>query len=379
MSSLESDTIQLAKQLIERQSVTPEDAGCQPILIKRLEKLGFKIEKMRFGDVDNFWARLGDQSPLFAFAGHTDVVPTGPEQQWQTPPFNPTLQGDLLYGRGSADMKGSIAAMICALEQFLESKPTLTGSIGFLITSDEEGPGIDGTVKVIETLEKRNEKIDYCLVGEPSSTKDLGDVIKNGRRGSISGHLDIIGQQGHVAYPQLADNPIHKSAAFITELCSQKWDKGNEFFPPTSFQISNMSAGTGADNVIPGELNLVFNFRYSTETNADAIKEGVIKLLYKHQLKYKLKWRHSGLPFITEEGALVEAAVDAIKQVVNRTTTLSTAGGTSDGRFIAPTGAQVVELGPLNASIHQIDEHVSCNDLNQLTEIYQLILKRLAS
>ncbi len=377
MPSINSETIQLAIQLIERQSLTPDDAGCQEIMIARLRNLGFTIEPMRFDDVDNFWARLGDQEPLFAFAGHTDVVPTGPEEQWQNPPFTPTIKDDLLYGRGAADMKGSLACMIIACEKFLEGKPKLKGSIAFLITSDEEGPSINGTVKVVETLEKRQEKIDYCLVGEPSSTKQLGDVIKNGRRGSINGHLSIIGQQGHVAYPHLADNPVHKSTAFLSDLCNLKLDEGNEFFPPTSFQVSNVAAGTGVDNVIPGELNLVFNFRYSTETSADQIKASVVELLVKHKLNYKLSWRHSGLPFLTAAGALVEASRSAIKEVLNITTELSTAGGTSDGRFIAPTGAQVLELGPLNATIHQIDEHVSCTDLNELSVVYENILNKL--
>lgn len=377
MTSHESATLALARQLIERKSVTPEDAGCQEIMISRLEKLGFGIERMRFGEVDNFWARYGQKQPLFTFAGHTDVVPSGPEKNWQSPPFCPTLHDNYLYGRGAADMKSSLAAMIVATEKLLHSGPELNGSLAFLITSDEEGPSINGTVKVVEALQARNEKIDYCLVGEPSSAEKLGDIIKNGRRGSLSGQLSLKGIQGHVAYPQLADNPIHRASGFITELCAREWDKGNRFFPPTSFQISNINAGTGAENVIPGELNLLFNFRYSTETNADTLKASVEHLLQQHQLNYQLTWRHSGLPFLTAEGELVQACTRAIDQTLQYKPVLSTSGGTSDGRFIAPTGAQVVELGPINASIHQVNERIKCDDLDKLARIYYLILKDL--
>ncbi len=367
-------TLKLARQLIAIESITPNDNGCQQIIAQRLQTIGFSVEHMRFGEVDNLWARIGNQAPLFVFAGHTDVVPTGPAEQWQSPPFEPAITDNILSGRGSADMKSSIAAMICACETLLENKIPLAGSIGFLITSDEEGPAVDGTVKVIEALQQRNEKIDMCLVGEPSSTKRLGDIIKNGRRGSLSATLTIHGKQGHIAYPQLADNPIHQSAAALAELCNEKWDEGNEFFPPTSFQISNIHAGTGTNNVIPGELQLLFNLRFSTKITPGQIQQRVRAILDKHQLKYDLDWALSGLPFITEAGELVEATKKAIHTVCGVNTELSTAGGTSDGRFIAPTGAQVIELGPINASIHQIDENINIDELEQLNKIYLQIL-----
>jgi succinyl-diaminopimelate desuccinylase len=370
-------TLDLAKQLISIPSVTPDDMGCQKIIGERLANIGFEIENLRFGEVDNLWARYGTQGPLFVFAGHTDVVPTGPVEQWSSDPFTPTISGDVMTARGTADMKSSIAAMVCACEQLLADKPALNGSIAFLITSDEEGPATDGTIKVIEHLERKNEKIDWCLVGEPSSTETVGDVIKNGRRGSISGDLSIHGIQGHIAYPQLAKNPIHLFAGALHDLCDEKWDNGNEHFPPTSFQISNINGGTGATNVIPGELKVQFNLRFSTEITEQQIKQRIETILNSHQLDYTLDWSLSGHPFLTADGRLVDAARQAIKSVCGIDSELSTAGGTSDGRFIAPTGAQVVELGPVNASIHKIDENININELDRLTEIYLEILKRL--
>jgi succinyl-diaminopimelate desuccinylase len=372
-----SDTLNLAKELISRPSVTPEDLGCQDLLIEQLEPLGFKAEKMRFGEVDNLWLRLGDQAPLFCFAGHTDVVPTGPVEQWDSPPFAPTVREGELFGRGSADMKGSVAAFVVAVKAFLKENPNPNGSIALLITSDEEGPAVNGTVKVIETLEARNEKIDWCLVGEPSSTEKLGDVIKNGRRGSLGATLTVIGKQGHVAYPHLAENPVHKAAFALAELTNTLWDEGNEFFPPTTFQISNIHAGTGATNVIPGEMVVEFNFRYSTELNAEQIKQRVEEILRRHGVRHEIQWNLSGLPFLTPEGKLVDAITGAIQEVMGFATELSTAGGTSDGRFIAPTGAEVVELGPLNATIHQVNEHTNVEDLDKLTSIYHATLKNL--
>lgn len=377
MSNTESDTLALAKDLISRRSVTPEDAGCQDVMIARLEARGFKVERLRFDDVDNFWARRGDSAPLYAFAGHTDVVPTGPEDQWQHPPFEPTIEDGMLYGRGAADMKGSLAAMLTACERFVAAHPNHSGSIGFLITSDEEGPSINGTVKVVEHLEARGEKMDGCLVGEPSSTDIAGDVIKNGRRGSLGCVLTVHGVQGHVAYPHLAENPIHAVAPALAELSAESWDNGNEFFPATSFQISNINGGTGATNVIPGEVEIVFNFRYSTETTHEELQQRAEKILDKHKVKYTANWNLSGLPFLTPSGALVDAACVAVKAVQGIDTELSTAGGTSDGRFIAPTGAQVVELGPVNATIHKIDECVAAEDLDKLSSMYERILEEL--
>jgi len=370
-------TLDLAKQLISIPSVTPDDMGCQKIIAERLSNIGFNIENLRFGEVDNLWARYGNEAPLFVFAGHTDVVPTGPVEQWSNDPFTPTINADVMTARGTADMKSSIAAMVCACEQLLRDKQHIKGSIAFLITSDEEGPALDGTVKVIEHLQNKNEKIDWCLVGEPSSTATVGDVIKNGRRGSISGDLTIHGVQGHIAYPQLAKNPIHLFAGALLDLCNERWDNGNEHFPPTSFQISNINGGTGASNVIPGDLNLQFNLRFSTEISEQQIKQRIESILNSHQLNYTLDWSLSGHPFLTADGRLVDAAKQAIKAVCGIDSELSTAGGTSDGRFIAPTGAQVVELGPVNASIHKIDENININELERLTEIYLDILKRL--
>jgi succinyl-diaminopimelate desuccinylase len=372
-----SDTLELAKELISRQSITPEDAECQSIMARRLEALGFSIDHLRFGEVDNFWARRGSEGPLFVFAGHTDVVPTGPEGEWRHPPFSPTEENGLLYGRGACDMKGSLAAMITATERFIAQHPNHQGSIGYLITSDEEGPAIDGTVKVVEWLQERNEAIDWCLVGEPTSSDKVADVIKNGRRGSLGATLTIKGSQGHVAYPHLAKNPVHLFAPALAELVAMKWDNGNEFFPPTTFQISNIQAGTGATNVIPGDLTVLLNFRFSTEVTDAELRIQVETVLQQHQLDYNIDWQLSGQPFLTPRGELVEAAQAAIKNICGYETELSTSGGTSDGRFIAPTGAQVVELGPLNATIHQVDEHVAIDELETLSEIYQQILNHL--
>jgi succinyl-diaminopimelate desuccinylase len=372
-----SNTLKLALDLIGRPSVTPEDAGCQQTMIARLQAIGFQVEPLRFEEVDNFWARRGDSGPVFAFAGHTDVVPTGPLDQWDSHPFEPELRDGMLYGRGAADMKGSLAAMLTACERFVASHPDHKGSIAFLITSDEEGPSINGTVKVVETLEQREEKIDWCLVGEPSSTARVGDVVKNGRRGSLGARLVVSGVQGHVAYPHLADNPVHRVAPALAELAAIEWDKGNDHFPPTTFQISNIHAGTGATNVIPGEVEVVFNFRFSTETTAEALQQRVETILDQHGLDYCIDWTLSGQPFLTPAGELVSAACDAIRAVTGHDTELSTAGGTSDGRFIAPTGAQVLELGPVNATIHKVNECVSTADLDTLSDIYEKILEEL--
>lgn len=372
-----SDTLKLAEQLISRQSVTPEDAGCQDVIVQHLEAAGFKTERMRFEDVDNIWVRRGDKEPLYAFAGHTDVVPTGPAEQWQSPPFEPTYRDGYLYGRGAADMKGSLAAMVTACERFVANHPDHKGSIALLITSDEEGPSVNGTAKVIKALEARNEKIRACVVGEPSSSQQVGDVIKNGRRGSLNGQLTVHGTQGHVAYPQLATNPIHVLAPALQELCATQWDQGNEFFPATSFQVSNIHGGTGANNVIPGSVDVLFNFRFSTELTEDQIKSRVETILDKHQLQYDLQWKLSGQPFLTTTGELVEAAKAAIHDISGIDTELSTAGGTSDGRFIAPTGAQVVELGPVNSTIHKINECVKADDLDTLSQMYERILEKL--
>lgn len=373
----DSPVLTLARDLISRPSVTPEDAGCQQMMADYLERLGFTIEPMVFHDTTNLWARRGNEGPLFCFAGHTDVVPPGPLDKWDTPPFEPTIRDGLLYGRGAADMKGSLAAMLVAVERFVTSNPQHQGSIAFLITSDEEGPFINGTPKVVETLEARNEKITWCLVGEPSSSRLLGDVVKNGRRGSITGDLLVKGIQGHVAYPHLGRNPIHQAAPALAELASTVWDQGNAFFPPTSFQIPNISAGTGASNVIPGELQVQFNFRFSTELTAEQIKERVRAILDRHGLEYDLTWTLSGNPFLTSAGDLVEATVAAIEEVQGFRPELSTSGGTSDGRFIAPTGAQVIELGPLNATIHKLNECVKVADIDTLADVYTAILRRL--
>ncbi|ENM5827172.1 succinyl-diaminopimelate desuccinylase [Vibrio metoecus] len=373
----DSPVLALAKDLISRQSVTPADAGCQDVMIARLKALGFEIESMVFEDTTNFWARRGTQSPLFVFAGHTDVVPAGPLAQWHTPPFEPTVIDDFLHGRGAADMKGSLACMIVAVERFIAEHPDHQGSIGFLITSDEEGPFINGTVRVVETLMARNEMIDMCIVGEPSSTLAVGDVVKNGRRGSITGDLKVKGTQGHVAYPHLANNPVHKALPALAELAATQWDDGNAYFPPTSFQIPNLQAGTGASNVIPGEFDVQFNFRFSTELTDEEIKRRVHSVLDAHGLDYDLKWTLSGQPFLTDAGELLAAVVAAVEEVNHQAPALLTTGGTSDGRFIAQMGAQVVELGPVNATIHKVNECVRIADLEKLTDMYQKTLNHL--
>lgn len=372
-----SDTTRLTMDLIRRRSVTPEDAGCQDLMVGHLEALGFRVERMHFGSVRNFWARHGDQGPLFVFAGHTDVVPPGPIEAWETDPFDPDLRDGMLHGRGAADMKSSLASMIVACRRFVTEHPNHKGSIGFLITSDEEGAAVDGTVRVVEALQRRGEDIDMCLVGEPSSQEHLGDVIKNGRRGSLNGHLVVKGIQGHVAYPHLASNPVHAFAPALAELCAQEWDQGNEHFPATSFQVSNLQSGTGAENVIPGRLEALFNFRFSTELDAGTIAARVEGILNRHDLRYELSWRLSGNPFLTPQGSLIDGVVAAVTEATGRTPELSTSGGTSDGRFIAPTGAQVVELGHLNATIHKANECVAVADLDALTGIYQKILEKL--
>ncbi len=376
MTSL-SPTITLAQDLINIDSVTPEDKGCQELMIKRLEALGFSIERLRFGDVDNLWARHGTQKPLFVFAGHTDVVPSGSEENWHTPPFKATIIDNMLYGRGTADMKGSLAAMVTACERFIKQHPDHRGSIAFLITSDEEGPATNGTIKVVEHLSQQGEHIDMCLVGEPSCTKQLGDTIKNGRRGSLGACLTIQGIQGHVAYPHLAENPIHSLAPALTELISVEWDQGNEFFPPTSLQISNINAGTGATNVIPGHIEVIFNLRFSTQLNQEKITQRVDDILCAHKLNYTIEWNLSGEPFLTPQGELVDAAQQSIQEITGLNSQLSTSGGTSDGRFIAPTGAQVIELGPLNATIHKVNECVGIKELDDLSLIYEKILGQL--
>lgn len=372
-----SETLELSLQLLRQPSVTPVDHTCQTIMADRLSAIGFNIENMRFEDVDNLWARRGTTEPVFCFAGHTDVVPTGHLDSWESDPFLPEIRDSKLYGRGSADMKTALAAMVVASERFVKNHPDHKGSIAFLITSDEEGPSINGTVKVIETLEARQEKMKWCLVGEPSSTDTLGDVIKNGRRGSLNAKLTVKGKQGHVAYPHLAINPIHTVSKALSELCETVWDNGNEYFPATSFQISNIQSGTGATNVVPGTLTTLFNFRYSTEVTADELKTRVLEILDRHNVQYDIEWTLSGLPFLTPVGELVNAATKAIKDVTGTDAELSTSGGTSDGRFIAPTGAQVLELGVLNATIHQINEHVNIDELEPLAEIYEQILVNL--
>lgn len=373
----DSPTLALTKALISRASVTPQDKGCQELMIERLNAIGFDVEHLRFGDVDNFWAVRGDSGPILCFAGHTDVVPTGPESQWSYPPFNPTAIDGQLYGRGAADMKGSLAAMVVAVEQFVADHPNHDGRIAFLITSDEEGIAANGTVKVVNWLQEQNIIPEFCLVGEPSSTARCGDVIKNGRRGSLGCTMTVKGKQGHVAYPQFARNPIHSAMSAIAALTTEVWDHGNQFFPATSFQVSNINSGTGATNVIPGELTAVFNFRFSTEVTDQILRQRTEAILDAHGLDYTLDWKLSGQAFLTQEGRLVDAAVASILDVTGLETELSTAGGTSDGRFIAPMGTQVVELGPVNASIHQVDENVNIADLDILTNIYQTLLAKL--
>lgn len=372
-----SPVLELAQHLIAQPSVTPDDADCQQMLITRLEAVGFNIERLNFGEVTNLWAVHGESGPILAFAGHTDVVPTGPIESWVSHPFQPEIRDGYLYGRGAADMKSSIAAMTIAAERFVSEFPEHSGRLAFLITSDEEGPAVDGTVKVIEHLQQQGEHISWCVVGEPSSSDQLGDVIKNGRRGSLNGELLMQGKQGHIAYPHLADNPIHHACPALAELIAENWDEGNEFFPATSFQISNINGGTGATNVIPGTVEVIFNFRYSTELTQQQLQQRTQTILDHHQLNYQLNWQLSGLPFLTQPGELVSAAQSALAEVVGSKATLSTNGGTSDGRFIAPSGAQVIELGPCNATIHQIDECVKVADLEPLADIYQRIMLEL--
>ncbi|MBK0001568.1 succinyl-diaminopimelate desuccinylase [Erwinia sp. S43] len=368
--------IELTQQLIRRPSLSPDDAGCQAILIARLEALGFTVEPMNFGDTLNFWAWRG-QGETLAFAGHTDVVPTGDANRWINPPFEPTIRDGMLFGRGAADMKGSLAAMVVAAERFVAAHPRHKGRLAFLITSDEEASAANGTVKVVEALMARNERLDYCLVGEPSSTEVVGDVVKNGRRGSITANLTIHGVQGHVAYPHLADNPVHRAMPALNELVATEWDRGNEFFPPTSMQIANVQAGTGSNNVIPGDFFVQFNFRFSTELTDELIKQRVQELLDRHQLRYSIEWKLSGQPFLTSRGKLVDAVVNAVEHYNEIRPQLETTGGTSDGRFIARMGAQVVELGPVNASIHKINECVKAADLQLLSRMYQRIMEQL--
>lgn len=377
MTKKTEQVVKLAETLISKVSVTPEDAGCQPFMADFLQALDFNIESLVFEDTTNMWARRGTDGPLFCFAGHTDVVPPGDLSQWNSPPFEPCIKDGYLYGRGAADMKGSLAAMLFATQSFVNKHPDHQGSIAFLITSDEEGPFINGTTRVIDTLEERNEKITWALVGEPSSTSNLGDVVKNGRRGSLTGNLVVKGIQGHVAYPHLADNPVHKVAPVLDELAQTHWDNGNAFFPPTSFQIANISAGTGASNVIPGSIDVMFNFRYSTEVTADELISKVTKIFAKHQLNYKIDWVYNGLPFLTDNGPLLDATKKAIFDVTGNHTEPLTTGGTSDGRFIAPTGAQVIELGPVNATIHKVNECVKVEDLTLLAQCYEKILENL--
>jgi len=372
-----SETLQLAKQLIARRSLTPVDGGCLDLIGARLAPLGFSLEKMRCGEVDNLWARRGKAGPLVCFAGHTDVVPTGPLDQWHSNPFTPTVRDGMLYGRGAADMKGSLAAFVTATEKFVAEHPQHRGSVALLLTSDEEGVAVDGTVRVVEALRERNEPIDYCIVGEPTSVARTGDTIKNGRRGSLSGTLTVKGVQGHIAYPHLVRNPIHLAAPAITELAATVWDDGNEYFPPTSWQISNIHGGTGATNVVPGAVEILFNFRFSTASTVDGLKAQVHAILDRHALEYDLRWELSGKPYLTPRGNLVDAVSAAIREVTGLETELSTGGGTSDGRFIADLCPQVIELGPLNATIHKIDECVAVADLDALSEIYCLTLRKL--
>jgi succinyl-diaminopimelate desuccinylase len=372
-----TETLSLLEELIRRVSVTPEDAGCQTLLASRLHTLGFNAEQLDFADTQNLWLRRGQQTPLLVFLGHTDVVPAGPLSQWESPPFEPTLRDGKLYGRGAADMKGSIAAFVTAVERFINDHPQHHGSIGILLTSDEEGIASHGIVKVVEVLEQRHEKIDWCLVGEPSSTHQVGDVIRVGRRGSLCAKLTVFGIQGHVAYPELAQNPIHSFAPALKALTEEIWDNGNTFFPATRLQISNICAGTGAENIIPGQLEVQFNLRFSTELDEASIKSRTHALLDSFGFKYALEWRLSGLPFLTAQGELVNATQAAIKTISHIVTHNDTGGGTSDGRFIAPTGAQVVELGPINASIHKVNEHIDLEQLEQLSLIYQQIIQNL--
>ena len=370
-----SAALELTLELMRRASVSPEDQGCLDVIGARLAAIGFVDERLPFGPVDNLWARRGRAAPVLCFAGHTDVVPAGPREDWATDPFVPQIRDGRLYGRGAADMKSGLAAMVVAAERFVARNPDHRGTLAFLLTSDEEGPSIDGTKRVIETLQTRGERIDWCVIGEPSSHEVLGDTIKVGRRGSLSGRLTIHGTQGHVAYPQLADNPVHRFAPALAELAATRWDEGNEFFQPTGFQVSNIAAGTGAPNVIPGELKLRFNLRFSTVQTVETLQRAVIAILDRHGLDYTLEWFVSGQPFLTAPGALTELVLRAVREVTGRTPVASTTGGTSDGRFIAPTGAQVVEVGVVNATIHKVDEHVDVEDIDVLVRIYERVME----
>ena len=379
MSDLQplSATVALTQALIARPSVSPTDGGCQALMIERLQSIGFTVEKLPFGPVDNFWAKRGGGGPVFCFAGHTDVVPSGPIADWHNDPFQPMMKEGNLYGRGAADMKSGLAAMVTACEEFVGNYPSHAGSIAFLITSDEEGPSVDGTRRVVDVLRNRGERIDWCLVGEPSSETVLGDTIKIGRRGSLSGRLTVHGVQGHIAYPQFADNPVHALAPALAELASRSWDQGNEHFQPTSFQVSNIAAGTGAPNVIPGELKARFNLRFSTEQTVDSLQSTVEEILRRHQVNYSLDWFISGFPFLTDPGTLSEAATRAVREQLNRSPKLSTGGGTSDGRFIAPMGAQVIELGVVNQTIHKVNECVRIEDIDRLHRLYYRTMELL--
>ena len=372
-----SGALELATELIARESVTPQDGGCQQVIAARLGRLGFRCESMPFGAVSNLWARRGTQPPLVCFAGHTDVVPTGPLAEWHSDPFVPTIRDGRLYGRGAADMKSSIAAFVVASEAFVAERPKHSGSIALLLTSDEEGPAVDGTVRVVEKLKARNERIDYCIVGEPTSVDALGDMLKNGRRGSLSGKLAVRGIQGHVAYPHLARNPVHQLAPALAELAALQWDRGNEDFPPTTWQISNIHAGTGAANVIPGAVEVDFNFRFSTESSEGSLKERLESLLKKHRLEYSVGWTLGAKPFLSKRGRLAQIALEAAKKSTGRSAELSTTGGTSDARFIIDICPEVLELGPVNASIHKLNEHIALADLEQLPKIYLDVLRSL--
>ena len=372
-----NNTLDLAKSLISQASITPDDKGCQSIMIERLKKIGFKVHSLKFADVDNFWATRGSSGPIFAFAGHTDVVPAGNEDEWNTVPFEPTIKDGYLYGRGAADMKGGLAAMVTATESFVKDNPNHKGTIAFLITSDEEGVAINGTVKVMDYLKENNQKIDFCLLGEPSSTSVTGDVIRNGRRGSLNGVINVNGKQGHVAYPHLAKNPIHLFSQALSDLCSQEWDSGNEYFPATSFQVSNIHSGDGVTNVIPGKAKIMFNFRYSTETTKEELMAKVHEILDNHKIDFTIDWSHSGYPFLTPVGDLVSACISAVEETKDITPELSTSGGTSDGRFIAQEGTQIVELGPVNATIHQVNESILVEDLEDLSHIYSKVLSKI--
>ena len=373
----ETQSLELAKELISRPSVTPDDQNCQQLLAERLQKIGFAVEELHFGDTKNVWLRRGTQAPVFCFAGHTDVVPTGPVEKWDSSPFEPTEREGRLYGRGAADMKTSIACFVTACERFVAEYPDHQGSIALLITSDEEGDALDGTTKVVDVLKARGELIDYCIVGEPTAVDKLGDMLKNGRRGSLSGNLTVKGKQGHIAYPHLAINPVHTFAPALLELTQEVWDEGNEYFPPTSFQISNINGGTGATNVIPGELNVKFNFRFSTESTEEGLKQRVHTILDKHGVQYDLQWSCSGQPFLTQAGKLTDVAREAIAEICGVEAELSTTGGTSDGRFIKAIAKELIELGPSNATIHQINENVRLDDIPKLSAVYEGMLTRL--